>query len=138
MSDGRDENSRPRRRLYFSLSALLLLVLCFAAIFGGYRAGFDRGYMAGVRQYAVEHPYSKAYQIADLVSPKTTKQDFDKLIELITTTIQPNTWNDIGGPGSIQGFESNLSLVVHQTADVHQQIDRLLEQLRTLKKQAAK
>jgi Tfp pilus assembly protein PilF len=40
--------------------------------------------------------------------------DFDSLISLITETVAPDTWNDVGGPGSIEGFPSNLSLVVSQ------------------------
>ena len=58
--------------------------------------------------------------------------DFDTLIDLITATIAPTTWDDVGGEGSIQGFPTNLSLVVSQTQDVHQQIADLLEQLRRL------
>jgi len=58
--------------------------------------------------------------------------DFDALIELITTTIQPNTWDEVGGPGSIKEFETNLSLVISQTQDVHDEIVDLLEQLRRL------
>ena len=58
--------------------------------------------------------------------------DFDTLIELITATIAPTTWDEVGGEGSIQGFPTNLSLVVSQTQEVHQQIADLLEQLRRL------
>jgi general secretion pathway protein D len=58
--------------------------------------------------------------------------DFDALIDLITTTIAPESWVDVGGPGSIKEFESNLSLVVSQTQDVHEQIADLLQQLRRL------
>ncbi|MBI1901638.1 MAG: general secretion pathway protein GspD, partial [Planctomycetia bacterium] len=58
--------------------------------------------------------------------------DFDSLIELITTTVAPQTWDDAGGPGSIKEFETNLTLVVSNTRDVHDQIADLLEQLRRL------
>ena len=58
--------------------------------------------------------------------------DFDTLIDLITAPIAPTTWDDVGGEGSIQGFPTNLSLVVSQTQDVHQQIADLLAQLRSL------
>ena len=58
--------------------------------------------------------------------------DFDSLIELITTTVQPTTWDEVGGPGSIAPFETNLSLVISQTQEVHDQIKDLLEQLRKL------
>jgi general secretion pathway protein D len=56
--------------------------------------------------------------------------DFDSLIELITTTVKPQTWDEVGGPGSISEFQNNLSLVISQTQDVHEEIVDLLEQLR--------
>ena len=31
--------------------------------------------------------------------------DFDALIELITTTIEPESWEDLGGPGTVQEFQ---------------------------------
>ncbi|MEX2561195.1 MAG: hypothetical protein WD403_14835, partial [Pirellulales bacterium] len=58
--------------------------------------------------------------------------DFDSLIELITSTIAPTTWDDVGGPGAIQEFEGNLTLVVSQTQEVHEEIAELLAQLRRL------
>ncbi len=58
--------------------------------------------------------------------------DFDTLIDLITTTIAPQSWDTVGGPGSIEGFPTNLSLVVSQTQEVHEQIADLLDQLRRL------
>jgi general secretion pathway protein D len=56
--------------------------------------------------------------------------DFDPLIELITTTVKPQTWDEVGGPGSISPVTNNLSLVISQTEEVHQAIADLLEQLR--------
>jgi len=58
--------------------------------------------------------------------------DFDSLIDLIKTTIKPQSWDDAGGVGSISPFETNLSLVVSQTQDVHEELADLLEQLRRL------
>jgi general secretion pathway protein D len=59
--------------------------------------------------------------------------DFDSLIELITSTVQPNTWKEGGtGEGAISQFETNLSIVVSQTEEVHSDIADLLEQLRRL------
>ena len=56
--------------------------------------------------------------------------DFDSLIQLITSTVAPTTWDEVGGPGSIAPFATNLSLVVNQTQEVHEQIVDLLKQLR--------
>jgi general secretion pathway protein D len=58
--------------------------------------------------------------------------DFDSLIQLITSTIAPTTWDEVGGSGSIEEYRTNLSLVISQTEDVHDQIRDLLEQLRRL------
>lgn len=58
--------------------------------------------------------------------------DFDSLIDLIQTTVAPDTWQDVGGPGSISPFPTNLSLVISQTQEVHEQISDLLEQLRRM------
>jgi general secretion pathway protein D len=58
--------------------------------------------------------------------------DFDSLMELIVTTIKPESWTEVGGAGSIAPFETNLSLVVSQTQEVHEEIADLLEQLRRL------
>jgi general secretion pathway protein D len=58
--------------------------------------------------------------------------DFTQLIDLIETTIAPESWAAVGGPGAISEFDANLSLVVSQTQDVHEQIADLLEQLRRL------
>lgn len=58
--------------------------------------------------------------------------DFDSLIDLIVSTIQPTTWDEVGGPGSIREFPTNLSLVISQTQEVHEEIADLLEQLRRM------
>ncbi len=61
-----------------------------------------------------------------------SQADFDSLIELITSTVKPTSWDAVGGPGSIAPFQTNLSLVISQTQEVHEEIVDLLEQLRRL------
>ena len=34
--------------------------------------------------------------------------DFQSLIELITSTVQPTTWDEVGGPGSIKEFPTGV------------------------------
>ncbi len=59
--------------------------------------------------------------------------DFDSLIDLIISTVASDTWVENGGPeAEIRPFPTNLSLVISQTQDVHEQIADLLEQLRRL------
>ena len=58
--------------------------------------------------------------------------DFDPLMELIQRTIEPESWEDLGGTGRMAPFEANLSLVVYQNQETHEQIQDLLDQLRRL------
>ena len=58
--------------------------------------------------------------------------DFDTLSDLIITTIEPDTWAETGGSGSLRSYETTLSLVIRQTQKVHEEIRDLLEQLRRL------
>jgi len=54
------------------------------------------------------------------------------LVDLIGSTVQPSSWDTVGGPGSMAPFDSNLSLVVSQTQETHEEIVDLLEQLRRM------
>lgn len=36
--------------------------------------------------------------------------DFDSLIELITSTVAPQSWDEVGGPGSIAPFETGVAI----------------------------
>jgi general secretion pathway protein D len=58
--------------------------------------------------------------------------DFDSIKHLIVTTIEPESWDEAGGPGSMTQYEPTLSLVVRQTQRVHDEIKDLLQQLRRL------
>lgn len=57
--------------------------------------------------------------------------DFDSLIELINATISPETWDEVGGPGAIDSFPTNLSLVISQTQRVHGQTAHGYDRLRS-------
>ena len=53
-------------------------------------------------------------------------------IDLITATIAPDSWSEVGGSGSVRQYETTLSLVIRQTQKVHEEISDLLDQLRRL------
>jgi len=57
------------------------------------------------------------------------------LIRLITTTVNPTSWDWVGGPGSIDTVCTPRirALVISQTADVHQQIEILFRNLAKLR-----
>jgi hypothetical protein len=83
---------------------------------------------------ADEELITRTYPVADLVlppgAPEGTAPDFDALIDLITSTIRPTSWEDVGGPGSVRPFGNKLSIVLSQTQEVHEEIADLLDQLR--------
>lgn len=101
-----------------------------------------------IAAYARSRLVARTYAVADLVvavpaqaavhaEPSGDEQaaegattDFASVEELITSTIEPQTWKQSGGEGTIERFPRNLSLVITQTPEIHEQIADLLEQLR--------
>jgi hypothetical protein len=87
---------------------------------------------------AEEHMTSVVYPVADLVlvagAPRAAPDyaDFDSLIDLIKNSIEPDSWDDVGGPGSIGVFPNRLCLCVTQTDEVHERVVALLQQVRKL------
>lgn len=99
---------------------------------------------AGVQITTQEHAKSKLhsaiYLVGDLMNAERMSDldDAESLMETITQTIAPTTWDGVGGPGTIQYLHSCHGLVIPQTEDVHAQIEDLLANLRQLRAAAAK
>jgi Flp pilus assembly secretin CpaC/tetratricopeptide (TPR) repeat protein len=53
----------------------------------------------------------------------------DNLIYLIEDTIEPDSWFDAGGEGSVTIYE-NKKLIILQTRDIHKEIETLLNEMR--------
>ena len=83
---------------------------------------------------------TKVYDVADLVACRDDHDipwdDYDTLIDIITSTLKPTTWDEVGGPGSIQGATLGTAkiLVVSETRDVHEDIVDLLTKIREIAK----
>jgi hypothetical protein len=56
--------------------------------------------------------------------------DADALINVIISAIAPDTWEFVGGNGSLEWHERTGALVCTQTWQVHQQVESLLDSLR--------
>jgi type II secretory pathway component GspD/PulD (secretin)/tetratricopeptide (TPR) repeat protein len=57
----------------------------------------------------------------------------DALMHLITSTIKPDSWDRMGGPGTIEYYPLGMALVVsQQTPDIQEQVADLLAALRRL------
>lgn len=81
---------------------------------------------------------TEVYDVYDLVftgdDSRREEFDFDGLIQVITSTIEPATWSQVGGIGWAKGFSSKgrAALVVSQTPKVQRRIADLLERLRAV------
>lgn len=79
---------------------------------------------------------TKLYPVTDLVKFKDssgeTWTDHDSLISLLTATVQPDCWEDVGGPGAIgpMSLPGKEVLAIRQTEEVHDEIANLLARLR--------
>jgi type II secretory pathway component GspD/PulD (secretin) len=69
------------------------------------------------------------------VTKKNATTTEDTLIKLITNTVAPQSWSDMGGPGTIDYYPNTMALVINQTPDIQDQIAELLEALRRLQDQ---
>jgi type II secretory pathway component GspD/PulD (secretin)/tetratricopeptide (TPR) repeat protein len=56
----------------------------------------------------------------------------DLLIKVIQSTVQPTSWSEMGGQGTVQYFPLGMALVVTQTPNIQEEIAELLQALRRL------
>lgn len=79
---------------------------------------------------------AKVYPVFDLVvrpqgaASRTPALDFPSLIESITGSLAPTSWEEVGGPGSVVSFTNSGALVISQTSAIHQEIAAFLQGLR--------
>jgi len=65
-------------------------------------------------------------------SPNLGGADFDAIIQLIQSTIQPTTWKANGGQGDVAPQEVLDILVISNTWEVHEQLEEFFAQLRKI------
>jgi hypothetical protein len=127
---------KPRRWMQFGLKTLLFIVLCICGMLAGYRVGLYQGTETKRRQ----SNYAQTYRVADLtdlvMTPNGTVESYTTLIDLITDVIDPGSWQEVGGPGTISEFPASNSLVINQTGENHDRIKTLIAELRQNKKLA--
>jgi hypothetical protein len=76
---------------------------------------------------------TRVYLVRDLVvqvSGDRSYHAYQQLIDLVTATIAPTTWDEVGGPGAIHEFRPAMAVVISQTREVHEQVVELLESVR--------
>ncbi len=72
------------------------------------------------------------HPVGDLVCVFDGKHRIDALRKLITHTVEPASWDEMGGEGHLEYFPLGMSLVVRQTPGVQEQVQLMLDRLREL------
>lgn len=122
------ENMRVRHALVHILKDFELTSLCR-----------DHALLITTPEEAESILANRVYPIADLVGESVGTDLFgdpqrlwghDHVIELVTSIVAPETWDCVGGPGSIESCRHIDVLIVSQTPDVHERIVELLGRIR--------
>ncbi|MFN0053222.1 MAG: serpin family protein [Planctomycetales bacterium] len=85
---------------------------------------------------------TRLYEVADLIAVRDSNglssHDFTSLIDVLTWTVAPDSWEEMGGPGSVHEFHSGgiRALSVLQTYRNHEWVAELLADLRKQPRQA--
>ena len=77
-------------------------------------------------------PRSDEVTLVSGVAYEKSQLDMDSISELITTVVEPDSWQEVGGQGTLRPNEKTLSLVIRQTQEVHREVSDLIDQLRRL------
>ena len=92
------------------------------------------------QETAFNHLETRVYEVSDLVGvARHAKEDYDALVDLIQTTVDPISWDAVGGPSSIIKCldEPEIqALVVAQSRGSHEKLARLFADLRACLPQA--
>ncbi len=122
-----------RTRLPVSTILLTACVLALAAPFAT-AAPKDKLVLRThyVADLVIPTPPVKAFPSIQETKATPSKTQESELIRMVESTISPQSWNDNGGAGTIDYHPLALSLVVNQTAAIHEQIAEMLAALRRL------
>jgi type II secretory pathway component GspD/PulD (secretin) len=100
------------------------------AMVGGAPVGGSAASMTSVSPPAPAASFTSTAPAAGQRAPGQTMEDL--LIKLITNTVAPQSWSEVGGPGTIDYYPLGMALVINQTPDIQEQIQELLNALRRL------
>ncbi len=80
---------------------------------------------------------TRLYEVGDLVVCRDESgdewADYDSLIEVLTTTVKPESWEDVGGPASVAAAPLGAEmLAIAHTYRMHSRIEQLLEEMRAI------
>jgi hypothetical protein len=93
----------------------------------------DEGLLITTKEQADSMMTLRVYLVRDLVATHATHSDWDDadpLIDLIIGNVHPQSWSEVGGPGTVDYFSHSGVLVFNQSREVHDQVEQLLATLR--------
>ena len=82
-------------------------------------------------QSRLRAPIVQVYQVEKVIADPEVL-DLNALSTLVQDTIQPDSWQQVGGQGTIATNEKTKSLVIRQSKEAHDQISNLLRDLSDL------
>ena len=91
-------------------------------------------------EFVEEALTTRVYDVADLVVCRNRDgelwDDYETLRDAITAAVRPASWDDAGGPGTIQRgtFRGAKVLIVSHRREVHEEIGDLLAKLRAVER----
>jgi hypothetical protein len=106
-------------RITSELEVAKALGVDVAEIRWGHSTAVDHMYGHGVGNELV----SRIYPVGDLIDGTF---DADSLIVAIESQVSPNSWDSVGGAGTILYFWPNQYLIVQNTSAIHAAIEQLL------------
>jgi len=100
----------------FTIRALLVAVLCIGCALAGFKFG------QSVERRRERAFYTRVYPIGDLGNPDQLRDTLE--------TIDPHSWDPLGGLGHCFPSDDLKSFVVYQTGENHDAIAAVLKDLR--------
>lgn len=100
----------------------------------------DEAIVITTKEVESENLVTRFYDVADICAGcvlcnGAVDYDFDPMIELITTTVEPDTWEEAGGAGRVSEFRVNgvRAIVASTTWDEHRQVEAVIESVRNFR-----
>ena len=85
-------------------------------------------------------PIMRLYNVRDLIETPDDlgeiQQNYKTLIDVIMSTVRPQSWDAVGGPGIIQGVQG--ALAIDQTGEIQDEVALLLAALRDVRQRQEK
>jgi RNA polymerase sigma factor (sigma-70 family) len=102
------------------------------------RRAQDEGTPAQVKKPGDGKLVVKIYPVRELTPPPEAEEKAKSLMQVLSTTIDPSSWNLLGGQGSMVYYPQGYCLVIRQSPDVHKQVQDLLDTLEKIKTEQEK